>query len=110
MWPWMRGARQSIDHDTALRRMESAGVILTTTETAMFEWCRTADTPEFKKISALSEGKARRRNSVLTDTNRRDCSTTLDVANVLPVMRLSAEIATKVSVKLPILSLGAVTA
>jgi len=45
------GARQSIDHDTALRRMESAGVILTTTETAMFEWCRTADTPEFKKIA-----------------------------------------------------------
>jgi nicotinamidase-related amidase len=51
------GARYAIDHDTALRRMESAGVILTTTETAMFEWCRTAEVPEFKKISALAKEK-----------------------------------------------------
>ena len=49
------GARYAIDHETALRRMESSGVILTTTETAMFEWCRTADRPEFKKISALAK-------------------------------------------------------
>jgi isochorismate hydrolase len=49
------GARYSIDHEFALRRMESSGVILTTTETAMFEWCRTADRPEFKKISALAK-------------------------------------------------------
>ena len=46
-------ARQRIDHETALRRMESAGVVLTTTEAAMFEWCRIAGTPEFKQISAL---------------------------------------------------------
>jgi isochorismate hydrolase len=49
------GARYEIDHEMALRRMESSGVILTTTETAMFEWCRTADRPEFKKISALAK-------------------------------------------------------
>ncbi len=49
------GARYAIDHEFALRRMESSGVILTTTETAMFEWCRTADRPEFKKISALAK-------------------------------------------------------
>jgi nicotinamidase-related amidase len=48
-------ARHAVDHETALRRMESAGVVLTTTETAMFEWCRTAGTPEFKKISALAK-------------------------------------------------------
>jgi nicotinamidase-related amidase len=47
------GARHSVDHETALRRMDSAGVILTTTEAAMFEWCREAGTPEFKLISAL---------------------------------------------------------
>jgi nicotinamidase-related amidase len=52
------GARYSVDHETALRRMESGGVILTTTETAMFEWCRTAEAPEFKKISALAKEKA----------------------------------------------------
>lgn len=51
------GARYSVDHDTALRRMESAGVILSTAETAMFEWCRTAEAPEFKKISALAKEK-----------------------------------------------------
>src|SRR5450432_67105 len=44
-------ARNPVDHETALRRMESAGVVLTTTETAMFEWCRIAGTPEFKQIS-----------------------------------------------------------
>jgi hypothetical protein len=35
--------------------MESAGVILSTTESAMFEWCRTAEDPDFKKISALAK-------------------------------------------------------
>jgi nicotinamidase-related amidase len=47
------GTRHAVDHETALRRMESAGVILTTTEAAMFEWCRTAGTPEFRQLSAL---------------------------------------------------------
>jgi nicotinamidase-related amidase len=51
------GSRYAVDRDTALRRMESAGVILTTTETAMFEWCRTADAAEFKTISALAKEK-----------------------------------------------------
>jgi nicotinamidase-related amidase len=52
------GARYSIDHETALRRMDSAGVILTTTEAAMFEWCKTAEAAEFKMISALAKEKA----------------------------------------------------
>jgi nicotinamidase-related amidase len=52
------GARYSIDHETALRRMDSAGVILSTTEAAMFEWCKTAEAAEFKKISALAKEKA----------------------------------------------------
>jgi hypothetical protein len=51
------GARYAIDHDTALRRMELAGVVLTTTEAAMFEWCATAEAPEFKKISGLAKEK-----------------------------------------------------
>jgi nicotinamidase-related amidase len=49
------GARRAVDHDTSLRRLEAAGVVLTTTEAAMFEWCRTAANPEFKKISALAK-------------------------------------------------------
>jgi nicotinamidase-related amidase len=51
------GARYAVDHDTALRRMETAGVVLTTTEAAMFEWCKTAELPEFKTISALAKEK-----------------------------------------------------
>jgi nicotinamidase-related amidase len=49
------GARHAVDHETALRRMETSGIVLTTTETAMFEWCRAAGTPEFKQISALAK-------------------------------------------------------
>jgi nicotinamidase-related amidase len=52
------GTRHVVDHRAALRRMESAGVVLTTTEAAMFEWCRVAGTPEFKQISALSKETA----------------------------------------------------
>lgn len=47
------GARFKVDYETALRRMDSAGAILTTTEAALFEWCAEAGTPEFKQISKL---------------------------------------------------------
>lgn len=48
------GSRFEIDYRVALRRMESAGATLTTTEAALFEWCERAGTPEFKKISQLA--------------------------------------------------------
>ncbi len=47
------GSRSEQDFQTALRRMESLGVTLTTTESALFEWCEVAGTPEFKEISRL---------------------------------------------------------
>jgi nicotinamidase-related amidase len=47
------GARFAIDKEIALRRMESAGATLTTTEAALFEWCEQSGTPEFKAISQL---------------------------------------------------------
>ncbi|HJN66012.1 MAG TPA: isochorismatase family protein, partial [Pirellulales bacterium] len=47
------GSRNSLDRDIALRRMETAGAVLTTTEAALFEWCEIAGTPEFKRISKL---------------------------------------------------------
>jgi nicotinamidase-related amidase len=49
------GSRFEIDYRTALRRMDSAGATLTTTEAALFEWCRIAGTPEFKQISRLAQ-------------------------------------------------------
>jgi nicotinamidase-related amidase len=47
------GSRYEIDYQTALRRMESAGATLTTTEAALFEWCQHSGTPQFKEISRL---------------------------------------------------------
>lgn len=45
--------RHEIDHEIALRRMESSGVTLTTCEAAILEWCQVAGGPNFKQISAL---------------------------------------------------------
>lgn len=46
-------ARFPIDGQTALRRMELAGAILTTVETTAFEWLGGADHPQFKPVSRL---------------------------------------------------------
>ena len=46
-------SRNTIDHDIAIRRLQSAGAILATTESAIFEWCKTADRVEFKEISKI---------------------------------------------------------
>lgn len=46
-------SRNTLDYETAVRRMDSAGATLTTTESVLFEWCDTADAPEFRKIRAL---------------------------------------------------------
>ncbi len=46
-------ARGQVDHEIALRRMDSAGATLTTTEAALFEWCGRAGSQEFKQISQL---------------------------------------------------------
>ena len=52
------GSRFAIDRETALKRMDSAGAVLTTTEAAMFEWCERSGTPEFKRISLLAKERA----------------------------------------------------
>jgi len=49
------GSRRTIDYRTALARMDASGATLTTTEAALFEWCRIAGTPEFKEISRLAK-------------------------------------------------------
>jgi len=46
-------SRFALDHDWALKRMEKAGVILTTVEAVLFEWTEKAGSPEFKLISRL---------------------------------------------------------
>lgn len=46
-------SRKKMDHETAIDRMVQAGVILTTSETVLFELLEKAGTTEFKQISQL---------------------------------------------------------
>ncbi len=50
-------SRSSFDHDRALERMEGAGVIVTSSESAVFEWVGVSGTPEFKQISRLVQDR-----------------------------------------------------
>lgn len=47
------GSRFAIDHDTAIARLAASGALLTTSETVLFEWCRSADHPRFRAIREL---------------------------------------------------------
>jgi len=47
------GSRSKFDWEFALRRLEHAGVVVSTTEAVLFEWTETADRPQFKAISEL---------------------------------------------------------
>ena len=47
------GSRFAIDLDFALRRLERAGVVVTSTEATIFEWLEGAEHPRFKEISTL---------------------------------------------------------
>jgi len=47
------GSRRPLDCDIAMRRLDSAGATLTTTEAALFEWCERAGTDQFKQITRL---------------------------------------------------------
>ena len=44
------GSQNRVDHEIALQRMTQKGAILTTTESIIFELCKTADRKEFKEI------------------------------------------------------------
>jgi len=46
-------ARGTLDHDTALRRLEQAGAVPTTSEAVAFEWLADAKHPQFKAVSKL---------------------------------------------------------
>jgi nicotinamidase-related amidase len=47
------GSRRKIDWEFALRRLEHAGAVVSTTESVLFEWTEKSDRPEFKVISEL---------------------------------------------------------
>lgn len=51
-------SRRKIDWEFALRRLERAGAIVSTTESVLFEWTEKSDRPEFKAISELIKALA----------------------------------------------------
>src|SRR5437764_3549983 len=51
------GSRYPQDHAVALRRMEQACAILTTSETCVFEWVGGADHPQFREVSRLVQAR-----------------------------------------------------
>lgn len=51
------GSRKKFDWKMALRRLEGAGAVITSTEAILFEWCETAERAEFKAISKLVTGR-----------------------------------------------------
>lgn len=54
------GARYRLDHETALRRLEQAGAVLTTSEGCVFEWIGGAGHPRFKEVSRLVQDRMKR--------------------------------------------------
>jgi nicotinamidase-related amidase len=52
-------SRYRVDQDTAVRRMDRAGAVLTTVETTAFEWMVGADHPQFKLVSKLVQERMR---------------------------------------------------
>ena len=49
------GSRFAENRDIALRRFEFSGIVLTSTESLLFEWCRSAEHPQFKMFSRLAK-------------------------------------------------------
>jgi nicotinamidase-related amidase len=47
------GSRRPTDRDTAISRMSTHGMSMTTAEAAIFEWCESASASEFKAVSQL---------------------------------------------------------
>lgn len=52
-------SRHKIDWEFGLRRLEHAGVVVSTTESALFEWTERSDRPEFKTISEIVKSFAK---------------------------------------------------
>lgn len=47
------GSRHPIDYERGLKRLERAGAVITTVESALFELLERADVPEFKAVQRL---------------------------------------------------------
>lgn len=50
--------RREQDHLAAISRMQAAGVVVGTAESAVFEWCGSSEHPQFRAISRLVRDRA----------------------------------------------------
>lgn len=46
-------SRRPFDRDVALQRLRDVGVTVTTAEAVVFDWCETAEDPQFKALNQL---------------------------------------------------------
>ncbi|MEI7701913.1 MAG: isochorismatase family protein [Planctomycetia bacterium] len=53
------GSRDTCDHDFALKRLAAGGVTVTTAESIVFEWCESAEHPNFRTLSQLVRSRRR---------------------------------------------------
>ncbi len=51
------GSRNIVDHKMSIKRLSHSSINLTSSESAIFEWCKTSDRAEFKAISKLVKEK-----------------------------------------------------
>jgi nicotinamidase-related amidase len=56
-------SQNRLDWEIALRRLEQAGSVISSTEAVLFEWLESADRSEFKKISSLVKAGKSPKNS-----------------------------------------------
>ncbi|MGB7324157.1 MAG: isochorismatase family protein [Rubripirellula sp.] len=52
-------ARGGREHETAIEQMAECGATIVSAESVLFQWCGTADRPEFKAISRMIKSKHR---------------------------------------------------
>ena len=64
------GSRNADDHQWALNRMASAGVIITTAEAIAFEWCERAGNDSFKALSRLVRDRDSQRSDSTSAASR----------------------------------------
>jgi hypothetical protein len=65
-------SRRGLDRDTGLTRMASAGAVLTTTESVLFELCQVSGTDTFKQLLAVIKQFDQDREGLVADAASRE--------------------------------------
>ena len=54
------GSRHELDRSIAISRLQAAGVVVSSAEAIAFDWCKTAEHPAFRQLSALVRAQPKR--------------------------------------------------